>query len=1316
MEPSVAGDQGRRGGNVARRGPQDLYHFRKVDDDVFRQDLGGWHVSRRIVSVIALASMLVAMLLALNVQQAKAYVGALGNVTAFSVSGDTLTLTVDNGAEPNDDKLIFEVLKSDIVKVSYRPNDVAPSADTPMIDPNKTWSAVGATINTSGNPITITTSKMIVEIAKTPTRVTIKKADGTTLLWEPSGGGVFHDGVRFLHNTGHNIYGIRSYNANESAPDILRNSSSHPAHAGHQGDSGGPFMWSNAGYGILVDSDGGYPYTDNTGKLEFYYGNTPEEGRRYFKTDVEYYAIVGDADDILAGYSEITGKSPMLPKWSLGFMNFEWGINQTEMVNMIDTYRAKNIPLDAYALDYDWKRYGETNYGEYTWNTTNFPDASSTALKNAMDAKGIKMIGITKPRIVTQDTSNNRTTQYWDAENGGYWYPGHGEYLDYFTPVLVRSIDPYLPGTRQWYWDHSIDAFDKGIVGWWNDETDKVSSGSAQWWFGNFTTGHLSQAMYEGQRAYTNDNVRVWQTARTYYPGAQRYATTLWSGDIGGQFQMGEKVGWASGMKEQRTVMLSSINNGQPKWGMDTGGFNPNDSNPSPELYARWMQFSALTPVFRVHGNLNHQRQPWLFGSSAEEASKSAIQLRYSLIPYMYAYERSAYETGLGLVRPLHWDHPSDANVANYVDAWMFGDYLLAAPIVDKGQTNKDIYLPAGTWTDYFTGVTYTGGQTIKYAANAESWSDIPLFIKKGAIIPNQKPQDYIGQSAVTTVNVDVFPDTAATSFTYYDDDSSTYDYEDGEYFKQTLTAQDNGGGGVSFTVGAKTGTYTPALQHYLVEIHGKAGTTVSNNGAAMTSYASLDALKAASGEGWATGKDIYGDVTYVKVAAGAGSSKGIVVTGSAAVAATAAKLEAEDASLSGNTTSTKASVNNNHAGYSGTGFVDGFHNAGAGVTFYADVKAGGDYAVDLRYANATGSAKTVSIFVNGKRVKQSSLASLANWSTWGTKTETIPLEAGRNAITYKYYNDAGDTGNVNLDYISVPFYPTVGKYEAESAALSGGASTNKDHKNHSGVSFVDGLTSVGGQASFQVNVPSAGNYQLSLRYANGTGSAKTLSTYVNGVDVAQASLASPGSSWDVWQNHTQTVALAAGVNTVAYRYDAGDSGNVNLDRLLVSSAAPGTPESEKNYVDNPGFERVGYASNWTEWHPGGQALAFGVDSGSGSHPPASPWTGDQRAYFYHGSAYQQSIHQIVSVPNGTYKMEAWVRLQYATPTVARAEIASYGGARIDANIAMSSSGEWKYISIPNINVTSGQIDVGFYVDSPGGTVLHVDDVRITQQ
>lgn len=1278
--------------------------------------------NKRWLSIgLAVAMILTALFTPIGDLPAEASTNALGDVLSSSVNGDTLTLVIDNGTEPDDDILEIEVLDEDILKVNYRPQGEEPSPDTPMLDSDRVWEPVGAAIDTSGDPITIVTSKMKIEISVSPARMTVKKSDGTTLLWEPASGGVFYDGVRFEHSPDHHVYGIRSYAFNEDGDDIIRDQSSHAAHAGEQGDAGGPFIWSTAGYGVLIDSDGGYPYTEkSTGKLEFYYGGDPPEGRRYAKNDVEYYVMLGTPKELMNSFSKITGKAPLLPKWSLGFSNFEWGSDQTEVMNMVDTYRAKNIPLDSFGLDYDWKRYGDDNYGEFQWNTDRFPDAATISLKQQMDAQGVKMIGITKPRIVTIDRTGQRTEQYQDAEAGGYWYPGHSEYQDYFIPVTVRSIDAYSDAVRSWLWNHSQDAFQKGIVGWWNDETDKVSSGGVQYWFGNFMTTHLSQAMYEGQREFTSDSTRVWQTARTFYPGAQRYATTLWSGDIGIQFYKGEKIEWARGMQEQRSSMLSSINLGQPKWGMDIGGFNKADGttdNPSPELYTRWMQFGAFTPVFRVHGNYEQQRQPWYYGNTAEEVSKSVIQLRYSLLPYMYAYERTAYEQGVGLVRPLLFDYPSDPNVSNLIDSWMFGDWLLVSPVVEEQQKSKEIYLPEGTWIDYFRGTVYDGGQTIHYPLNAESWTDIPLFIKKGAIIPTQDVQDYVGQVEATTIEVDVFPDTETSSFMLYDDDGISYHYEDGEYFKQQLSVQDSGTTGIYFTVGEREGNYMPKVEYYLVKIHGKAGSSVHIEGRSATQYDDLSTLKEAAGEGWSYGKDIYGDVTYVKVAAGSTLPRTIVVSGSTSPSSDVMKYEAEEASRSGNTVEDKATVNTDHNGFSGTGFVDGFHNEGAAVTFYADVAVAGDYNVNLRYANASGTDQVISIYVNGKRIKGTHLSQTANWDTWADQAEMIPLQAGRNIITYKYDGEAGDTGNVNLDYVTVPFEPQFSKYEAENQRLSGGAKATQDHWFYSGSAFVDGFTSVGAQTEFTIQVPEDGSYRLALRYANGTGSEQTISTFVNGTKLTQNSLPSPGMNWNQWQDYVQTVSLQKGLNTVAFKYDVGDSGNINLDRLLVSSAVVTDPVSEQNLLDNGGFERgTQDSSNWTEWHPSSQTSAYGIDSGSTTNPPESAWTGNQRAYFWSSSAYQQSIHQVVDVPinQAHYKFEARVRLKNTEPSVARAEISGYGGDTIYYNI--SNNGDWQYILIDSIYVTNGEIDVGFYVDSPGGTTLHIDDVRLTLQ
>ncbi|HUA79072.1 MAG TPA: DUF5110 domain-containing protein, partial [Dyella sp.] len=261
-------------------------------------------------------------------------------------------------------------------------------------------------------------------------------------------------------------------------------------------------------------------------------------------------------------------------------------------------------------------------------------------------------------------------------------------------------------------------------------------------------------------------------------------------------------------------------------------------------------------------------RQPWMYGATAEQAAGDAIRLRYALIPYIYSYERMDTTKGIGLVRPLTFDYPDDPQVRDDVDAWMFGEGLLVSPVVVKGQTEKNIYLPAGRWTDYFTGKVYQGGQTIRYAVDSKTWHDIPLFIREGAIIPTQPVMDYVGEHPVATLTVDVFPAEHATHLDYYDDDGSTYAYEHGAYFSQRLTTQRDTGG-AQLDIDAAHGSYKPALKYYLVKMHGVTASAVKVGAKALASYASADALQAAKGEGWAADHDRYGSVTILRLAAG---------------------------------------------------------------------------------------------------------------------------------------------------------------------------------------------------------------------------------------------------------------------------------------------------------------------------------------------------------------------------------------------------------------------------------------------------------------
>ncbi|PJI09778.1 MULTISPECIES: chitobiase/beta-hexosaminidase C-terminal domain-containing protein [Clostridium] len=768
-------------------------------------------------------------------------VKAASNISA-KLTGDTLTIT--NGS----DQTSIQICEPQLFRVDYKPGGKS-SDKTLVVDPDKKWSTGNiVSSDLDSDPMVVTTKKMVLKISKSDLSISAYDMQGKMILKQNS---VASKNVNFTHNSGDRFYGANGYNIkDDSSKGMIRNGNT-PVYAGYQGHCGAPFIWSNDGYGVLVDSDGGNFSIEDTSLS--YNGDS--------KTDTDYYVMLGNPKEVMSEESDVSGKAPMFPKWATGFTNTQWGwqnslsgsgTDEDKLKSVINTYRSKQIPIDNFCLDFDWKQWGQDNYGEFKWNTDNFPSSESGQLKQYMDSKGLKLTGIMKPRVLF----NSQQANYVASQN--WWLPGDKAQNDYCCKKDMENVNFAIPELRTWWWNHIQDAFDKGIVGFWNDECDEDSN------FGNFGNMNMERAIYDGQRGYKNQ--RVWSINRNYYSGAQRYAYGMWSGDIDTGFQS---------MANQRERMLSAVNLGEARWGMDTGGFN--SGNPSSENYARWVEFSAFTPIFRVHGNQDQVRYPWAFGSTAESAAKKVMQLRYELMPYVYSYDRNLSQTGLGLVRSLMMEYPNDANTANDKEAWMFGDYMLVSPVVEQGQTSKNIYLPAGKWIDYNTGKQYDGGQTINYAVNSNTWDDVPIFMKSGAIIPTQDYEDYVGEKKITDVYVDAFPGTEASNFDYYDDDGNTYNYEKGSYFDQKMTLQkDNGSTYVEFNIGKNSGSYTPDLQNYIVKVHSKALNTVTSNGQALKQCSSYDELKNASGEGYATGTDKYGDVTYVKVAAG--DAKDIIV------------------------------------------------------------------------------------------------------------------------------------------------------------------------------------------------------------------------------------------------------------------------------------------------------------------------------------------------------------------------------------------------------------------------------------------------------
>jgi len=745
----------------------------------------------------------------------------------------------------------LEILGPNVLRIDIQPHGRT-SPRTLVMDPNlKASKLAQVSIRRNGESAEIASSEIRASITcQSPITLSVSDAALQKLVEQadPFGQAAGHR-INLQHAPSENLYGMSGLSMyglskKDGGGGLTRNNGA-TISAGAEGEAGAPWFFT-ARYGVLIDSDGG-AFDTKADEVRFS-GDS--------RDDTEYFVMTGAPLQVISTLSILTGRPPLPPKWSLGFLNSQWGSTEAELKQIADTYRAKHIPVDAFILDFDWKAWGEDHYGEWRWNSTSapgnfnpnqFPDGASGLFSKQMAAEGIHIAGILKPRILLYKPGS--TTEMLEpaayAQAHDLWLPNQKESVDYFSGRPARDLDFSKPETRSWYWQHLEPTFDSGMAGWWNDEADNAN---------NFQFLNMGRALYDGQRDHSN--IRVWSLNRNYYLGSQRYGYAAWSGDI--------PTGFGS-MAYQRMRMLATIDTGEPHWSMDTGGFS---GQPTSENYARWMEFAAFVPIDRVHGDIGQKRQPWRYGSIAEVAATKALRLRYSLLPYIYSYERMATETGVSVVRPLFWLFPGDAKLANQGSSWMFGDALLVSPVVTPGETEHSIYLPAGIWYDYFHGTKFEGGKTIHYAIDAHTWQDIPLFVRAGSILASESPQAYAGQQPVHEIVLDVFATAQPARFVYYDDDGATYTYEQGVYYRQTIQASASGQTTrVSFE--KPSGSFHSPLRSYLIHIHGnRRAKSVLLNGKPLSRVTANRLDAAVGGTLWATSEDKFGPVTTIRIPA----------------------------------------------------------------------------------------------------------------------------------------------------------------------------------------------------------------------------------------------------------------------------------------------------------------------------------------------------------------------------------------------------------------------------------------------------------------
>lgn len=446
-----------------------------------------------------------------------------------------------------------------------------------------------------------------------------------------------------------------------------------------------------------------------------------------------------DPANVIKFNAEIFGTIPMPPVYSIGFHQCRWNYYSGEEVMQVNNnYDAVEVPLDAIWLDVEYTAGRSKKY--FTWDPISFPN--HIQLANNLTAKGRRLIAIIDPHIKKEDGYNiydeGTSLDLWVKDVSGqntyeaWCWPGASVWPDYLNPAVrawwSSKFDPaHFPGDKN------------SLVDIWNDMNEpsvfngpEITAPRDLSHFDGFEHRDIhnmygflmTKATFEGM-AKSRPLDRPFILTRSFFAGSQRYCAA-WTGD--------NQAKWEH-LKITVPMLLSLSVAGMPNVGADVGGFF---NNPEEDLIVRWTQAGAFQPFFRNHAHHDaRHREAYVYQGQTLELIRSAIQLRYSYGPYWYTLFYEAHSTGMPMMRP-HWFHePNDEATYDLEDQYTLGYSLLVKPILDKGVTSTDVYLPGAAgqtaWFDLNNHIMHQGGKSVNVGIDLRI---IPLFQRAGSIIP----------------------------------------------------------------------------------------------------------------------------------------------------------------------------------------------------------------------------------------------------------------------------------------------------------------------------------------------------------------------------------------------------------------------------------------------------------------------------------------------------------------------------------------------------------------------------------------------------
>lgn len=445
---------------------------------------------------------------------------------------------------------------------------------------------------------------------------------------------------------------------------------------------------------------------------------------------LRYYFMSGPPDRALQSYTELTGRSPLPPRWALGYhqSRFSYGTEE-EVRQVVEGFESHNLPLAAVHLDIHYM----DGYRVFTVDEKRFPDLSRLA--RDLVTQEVRLVAILDPGIKRDPD-----------------YPLYREALE--KDMLCRTtrgrvaVAPVWPGwcafpdftslkVREWWAGQYRKLVELGVAGFWNDmnepavaalwgerslardvEHEFEGHGGTHYEAHNLYGLLMARSGYEAQQMLRPER-RPFLLSRSGWAGIQRYAWT-WTGDISGSWAM---------LRQTVATVLGLGLSGVPYSGPDIGGFRGTLDD---ELYLRWFELAVFLPFFRTHSALGMpRREPWSFGPEVLERVRGLLNLRIRLMPYLYTLAWEAHRRGHPLVRPLFWLDSEDSTLRSIDDMFLLGDALLVAPVLERGERYRSLTLPPGEWYGFWDDVPREGKVEVEAPPGRP-----PVFVRQGSVLP----------------------------------------------------------------------------------------------------------------------------------------------------------------------------------------------------------------------------------------------------------------------------------------------------------------------------------------------------------------------------------------------------------------------------------------------------------------------------------------------------------------------------------------------------------------------------------------------------